>query len=74
MWATRRGIHARIGLWPGHMFILISHLAVPGSDHDRLESHFRDRSGLVDGYPGFLYLQLLKPQAGEAIGRGAEAV
>ncbi|CAN5767156.1 hypothetical protein BH23GEM8_BH23GEM8_14360 [soil metagenome] len=48
------------------MFIFISHLTVPGSDHDRLESHFRDRSGLVDGYPGFLYLQLLKPQAGEA--------
>jgi hypothetical protein len=29
---------------------------------------------MVDGYPGFLCLQLLKPQEGEAIGRGAEAV
>jgi heme oxygenase (mycobilin-producing) len=48
------------------MFIFISHLTVPGTDHDRLERHFRERSGLVDGYPGFLYLQLLKPQAGEA--------
>jgi heme oxygenase (mycobilin-producing) len=48
------------------MFIFISHLTVPDADHGRLETHFRERSGLVDGYPGFLYLQLLRPQAGEA--------
>jgi heme oxygenase (mycobilin-producing) len=48
------------------MFIFVSHLTVPDADHHRLESHFRERSGLVDGYPGFLYLQLLRPQAGEA--------
>jgi heme oxygenase (mycobilin-producing) len=47
------------------MFIFISHLTVPHQDHDLLEKHFRERSGLVDGFPGFLYLQLLRPQAGE---------
>lgn len=31
-----------------------------------LERHFRERSRLVDGVPGFLYLQLLRPQAGAA--------
>ncbi len=29
-------------------------------------AHFRDRSRLVDTFPGFLYLQLLRPQAGDA--------
>jgi heme-degrading monooxygenase HmoA len=48
------------------MFVFISHLTVPEGDQDTLERHFRERSGLVDGFPGFLYLQLLKPQAGEA--------
>jgi heme oxygenase (mycobilin-producing) len=48
------------------MFIFISHLSVPEQDHDQLERHFRDRSGLVDDFPGFLYLQLLRPQAGDA--------
>lgn len=48
------------------MFIFISHLTVPEADHGALERHFRERSGLVDGFPGFLYLQLLRPQAGEA--------
>lgn len=48
------------------MFIFISHLAVPEADHIELERHFRERSRLVDGFPGFLYLQLLKPQGGEA--------
>lgn len=48
------------------MFVFISHLSVPESDHAELERHFRERSGLVDGFPGFLYLQLLRPEAGEA--------
>lgn len=47
------------------MFVFISHLTVPESDRADLERHFRDRSHLVDGFPGFLYLQLLRPQAGE---------
>jgi heme-degrading monooxygenase HmoA len=46
------------------MFIFISHLTVPDADQASLERHFRDRSGLVDTFPGFLYLQLLKPQRG----------
>jgi heme-degrading monooxygenase HmoA len=48
------------------MFIFISHLTVPAGDHDELERHFRERSHLVDGFPGFLYLQLMKPQSGDA--------
>ncbi len=47
-------------------FIFISHLQVPEEDHAGLEAHFRARSRLVDGFPGFLYLQLLKPQKGPA--------
>ena len=48
------------------MFVFLSHLVVPEADHVRLERHFHQRSGLVDDFPGFLYLQLLKPQAGTA--------
>lgn len=48
------------------MFIFISHLTVPPSDHAALERHFRERSRLVDAFPGFLYLQLLKPRSGAA--------
>lgn len=48
------------------MFVFISHLAVPEEDRQALERHFRERSGLVDGFPGFLYLQLLRPQSGDA--------
>jgi heme-degrading monooxygenase HmoA len=48
------------------MFVFISHLTVPAEDRDVLEGHFHDRSRLVDSFPGFLYLQLLRPQAGEA--------
>ena len=48
------------------MFVFISHLTVPAADQAGLEQHFRERSGLVDDFPGFLYLQLLKPQAGTA--------
>ena len=46
------------------MFVFISHLTVPDSDHAELERYFRERSHLVDRFPGFLYLQLLKPQGG----------
>ena len=48
------------------MFVFISHLTVPEADQPLLEEHFRNRSRLVDGFPGFLYLQLLKPQSGLA--------
>ena len=48
------------------MFVFISHLTVPEPDHGELERHFHDRSRLVDNFPGFLYLQLLKPHAGSA--------
>ena len=48
------------------MFVFISHLTVPTADQAALEQHFRARSRLVDDFPGFLYLQLLKPQSGEA--------
>ena len=48
------------------MFVFISHLTVPEADQETLERHFRERSRLVDGFPGFLYLQLLRPQGGDA--------
>jgi heme-degrading monooxygenase HmoA len=48
------------------MFVFISHLTVPDEDRFDLERHFRERSHLVDSLPGFLYLQLLRPQSGEA--------
>jgi heme-degrading monooxygenase HmoA len=48
------------------VFVFISHLTVPAGDHAELERHFRERSRLVDGFPGFLYLQLLRPQSGDA--------
>lgn len=48
------------------MFVFVSHLQVPEADREELERHFRARSNLVDGFPGFLYLQLLRPQAGAA--------
>lgn len=48
------------------MFVFISHLTVRPEDQVELERHFRERSRLVDGFPGFLYLQLLRPEAGEA--------
>ncbi len=48
------------------MFVFISHLTVPEADRAELERHFRERSRLVDEFPGFLYLQLLKPLSGPA--------
>jgi heme-degrading monooxygenase HmoA len=48
------------------MFVFISHLTVPEADREELERHFRERSQLVDDVPGFLYLQLLRPQGGDA--------
>src|ERR1043165_7238132 len=48
------------------MFVFVSHLTVPADDQASLERHFYERSRLVDAFPGFLYLQLLKPQAGDA--------
>jgi heme oxygenase (mycobilin-producing) len=47
-------------------FVFVSHLEVPEEDHAELEAHFRDRAHLVDDFPGFLYLQLLRPQKGPA--------
>jgi heme oxygenase (mycobilin-producing) len=48
------------------MFVFVSHLTVPAADRQAVERHFRNRSGLVDGFEGFRYLQLLRPQAGPA--------
>lgn len=48
------------------MFVFVSHLTVPENDHAELERYFRNRSHLVDQFPGFLYLQLLKPKSGAA--------
>ena len=48
------------------MFLFISHLTVPADDCAAIERHFRDRSHLVDAFPGFLYLQLLAPQGVDA--------
>lgn len=48
------------------MFVFISHLTVPEADREELERHFRERSQLVDAFPGFLYLQLLRPEGGDA--------
>lgn len=48
------------------MFVFLSHLTVPAGDRARLEHHFRNRSGLVDEFPGFQHLQLLQPLAGPA--------
>ena len=48
------------------MFVFISHLDVPEPDRPALQRHFRERSHLVDRFPGFLCLQLLAPQAGSA--------
>jgi heme oxygenase (mycobilin-producing) len=57
---------ARRGPYRSAMFVFISHLQVPEPDQAELERHFRERSRLVDGFPGFLYLHLLRPQAGES--------
>jgi heme-degrading monooxygenase HmoA len=48
------------------MFVFISHLDVPEEHRAMVEDHFRNRLGLVDSFPGFLYLQLMRPQAGAA--------
>jgi len=48
------------------VFVFISHLQVPEEDHPALEEHFRNRARLVDDFPGFIYLQLLRPAAGPA--------
>jgi heme oxygenase (mycobilin-producing) len=48
------------------VFLFISHLRVPPEDHEALERHFRERARRVDNFPGFLYLQLLRPQRGDA--------
>ena len=48
------------------VFVFVSYLTVPEEDQATLEGHFRERSRLVDEFPGFLYLQLLRPQSGPA--------
>jgi len=48
------------------MFLFVSHLTVGPEDREAVERYFRNRSHLVEGFPGFRYLQLLRPQAGEA--------
>src|SRR6478735_734050 len=63
--AGPRGVPSR-GPFFYRMFVFISHLTVLERDRAALERHFRERSHLVDGFPGFLYLQLLAPQGGSA--------
>lgn len=48
------------------MFVFKSYLTVPPDDREAIERLFSKRPGLVDGFPGFRYLQLLKPRRGEA--------
>lgn len=48
------------------MFVFISHLTVPEGDRQAVEDHFRRRAHLVDDFPGFVHLQLLRPKAGTA--------
>lgn len=48
------------------MFVFISHLTVPVDDWTRLENHFRERGRAVDHLPGFLHLQILRPESGDA--------
>jgi heme-degrading monooxygenase HmoA len=48
------------------VFVFVSHLTIPAADQAALEKHFRERSRLVERVSGFLYLQLLRPQAGGA--------
>ena len=47
------------------MFVFISHLSVPEGDRGELERYFHERSRLVDSFPGFLDLQLLRPESGD---------
>jgi heme oxygenase (mycobilin-producing) len=42
------------------MFLSQSEIAVPAGGAEALERAFRARSRLVDGYPGFLGLELLR--------------
>jgi heme-degrading monooxygenase HmoA len=51
---------------PIGMFVCIAHLAVPTDDHAQPERHLHQRSRLVDGFRGFLDLQLLRLPAGQA--------
>jgi heme oxygenase (mycobilin-producing) len=48
------------------MFVFMSYLTVPEADHEALERHFQERAHLVDDFPGFLHLQLLKLHGGDA--------
>ena len=48
------------------MFVFVSHITAPEEDRGTLERHFRERATLVDDFPGFLYLQVLRPEAGGA--------
>jgi len=48
------------------VFVFMSYLTVPEADHEALERHFHGRARLVDDFPGFRHLQLLKLHGGDA--------
>ncbi|WP_244929055.1 antibiotic biosynthesis monooxygenase [Nocardioides sp. W7] len=45
--------------------VKINAISVPPQAHEELEKRFAARAGTVDGSPGFLGFQLLRPVAGE---------
>lgn len=45
--------------------VKINAIAVPPAAHTELERRFADRTGAVEGTPGFVGFKLLRPVAGE---------
>lgn len=45
--------------------VKINAIAVPPQAHEELERRFANRAGVIDGSPGFVGFQLLRPVAGE---------
>jgi heme-degrading monooxygenase HmoA len=45
--------------------VRINAVSVPPQAHEELERRFADRAHTVDGTPGFLAFQLLRPVQGE---------
>ena len=47
--------------------VKINAISVPPQAHEELEKRFANRAHTVDGTPGFLGFQLLRPVAGEEL-------
>ncbi|MCW2851705.1 MAG: mhuD [Nocardioides sp.] len=45
--------------------VKINAISVPPQAHEELEKRFANRAGTIDGTPGFLGFQLLRPVQGE---------